>query len=64
MTETDNHRTFLVMNHQVLKPTPRVNHGISREPGCMTDKSTIVDLVKRIQQISQRVKELIAKNKK
>jgi two-component system sensor histidine kinase/response regulator len=53
MTETDSHRTFMVMNHQVLKPTPTVNHGISREPGCMTDKSTIVELVKRIQKLEK-----------
>jgi two-component system, sensor histidine kinase and response regulator len=53
MTETDNHCTFMVMNNQGLKPTPSVKDGISREPGCMTDKSTIVELVKRIQKLEK-----------
>jgi two-component system sensor histidine kinase/response regulator len=43
----------MVMNNQALKPAPPVNHGIIREPGCMTDKSTIVELVKRIQKLEK-----------
>jgi two-component system, sensor histidine kinase and response regulator len=41
------------MNYPALKPTSSVNDRISREPGCMADKSTIVELVKRIQKLEQ-----------
>ncbi len=41
------------MNSPAVKPAPTLTHGNSREPVIMTDKSTIVDLVKRIQKLEK-----------
>jgi two-component system, sensor histidine kinase and response regulator len=41
------------MNNLALKPATSINDRISREPGCMADKSTIVELVKRIQKLEK-----------
>ena len=53
MTEAEKSRTIKVMNNPALKPSPTLNREISREPGYMTDKSTIVELVKRIQKLEK-----------
>jgi two-component system sensor histidine kinase/response regulator len=43
----------MVMNNVALKPVPFMNDRTSRESDCMTDRSTIVELVKRIQKLEK-----------